>query len=439
VKSAAHRVLARCARIATIDDEHSLTDEWRARIEEHATSMASQGLRVLALADGPVRDTTERSLHQLTFVGLVGITDPPAAGVPETISILRGAGIRTIMLTGDHIGTALAIARQVGVASEADEALDGATIDRLSDAELDTRVRQLGVVSRVSPEGKLRVIAALQRGGEIVAMLGDGINDAAALKKSDIGVAMGRRGTDAAKEVADIVLEDDRFPTIAAAVEEGRVVISNIRKFVFYLFTCNVAEILVLLVAGGAGLPLPMTPMQVLWLNLVTDTFPALALAIEPGEKDVLRAPPRDPRAPLLSRGTMGRGLIYTLLIAGVTMIALLWGLARFPETSAPAVTLSFTTLALAQIFHLGNARSIGPVTSLRRLLANRYALAALGLTIFLQLLAVMLVPLGRILGTVRLGAAEWAMAFGLAAVPAIVGQAWKVFAARRVSGYMSF
>ena len=431
-KGAPHRILERCTRIARAHDEHSLDDEWRRRIHEHAAAMAKDGLRVIALADGRVRDTTEAALQGLTFVALAGITDPVAPGVPETIALLRQAGIRTIMLTGDHIGTAVAVARQVGVATEGDEAIDGATIDSTPDAPLDARVAHIGVVSRVSPEGKLRVIASLQRTGEIVAMLGDGINDAAALKKANIGVAMGKRGTDAAKEVADIVLEDDRFPTIAAAVEEGRVVLDNIRKFVFYLFSCNIAEVLVLLVAAMVGLPLPMTPMQVLWMNLVTDTFPALALAIEPGEPRILRQPPRDPHAPLLSRGAMLQGVVYTLIISAVTLGALVWGLATRPGDSARAVTLSFTTLALAQIFHLGNARGVQAVTTVNRALANRYALGAVALTLSLQFAAIAFAPLGSVLGTVRLTAQEWLVALGFSVVPALLGQAWKLFRSGR-------
>jgi Ca2+-transporting ATPase len=226
--------------------------------------------------------------------------------------------------------------------------------------------------------------------------------------------------------VADIVLEDDRFPTIVAAVEEGRVVLANIRKFVFYLFSCNLAEVAVLLVAAISGLPLPMTPMQVLWLNLVTDTFPALALAIEPGERGVLDQPPRDPSAPLLSGATLRHGIVFTTLISSVTMIALLWGLATYPEEPGRAVTISFTTLALAQIFHLGNARSAGPVTSLSRALANRYALAAVGITLLLQWLAVTVRPLARVLETTPLHVEDWALAFILGATPGILGQLWK-------------
>jgi len=243
---------------------------------------------------------------------------------------------------------------------------------------------------------------------------------------------MGRRGSDAAKEVAGIVLEDDRFPTIAAAVEEGRVVVDNIRKFVFYLFSFNLAEVAVLLIAGATGLPLPMTPMQVLWLNLVTDTFPALALAIEPGERTVLHQPPRDPLAALLSRTTLWRGVWYSAVITTVTMIGLIAGLWWWPDARGRATTLSFTTLALAQILHLGNARSAAPVTQLSRALANRYALGAVALTVLLQVLAVTASPLRRVLGTKSLPLRGWLLVAALSVVPGVVGQSWKVIRARR-------
>jgi Ca2+-transporting ATPase len=360
------------------------------------------------------------------------MTDPPAPGVVETIATLRGAGIRTVMLTGDHRATARAVAQSVGLVPDEHETLDGRDVDRLSDDELTSRASGIGVVSRASPEGKLRIITALQRRGDIVAMLGDGINDAAALKKADIGVAMGRRGTDAAKEVAGVVLEDDRFQTIAAAVEEGRVVFDNIRKFVFYLFSCNLGEILALLGAGLTGLPLPMTPLQILWLNLVTDTFPALALALEPADPTVMHRPPREPKTPLLSRGMLRLTVLYALLIAALTIVALVWGLREWPGEPARAVTLSFTTLALAQIFHLGNARSTQHVVSRHRALTNRYALGAVVLTLALQVLAVVAPPLGRALGTAPLSARGWIIAVALGAIPALVGQGWKLLRRRQ-------
>jgi Ca2+-transporting ATPase len=278
----------------------------------------------------------------------------------------------------------------------------------------------------VSPEAKLRIIQAYQARGEIVAMLGDGVNDAAALRKADIGVAMGQRGTDMAKEAADLILEDDRFPTIAVAVEEGRVVFDNIRKFVFYLFSCNLAEILVLLGAGVAGMPLPLLPLQILWLNLLTDTVPALALAVEPAERDIMRQPPRDPREAILSN-RLARSIIgYALLISLATLAAFSWGLARNPTNPTYASTLAFMTLAFAQILHLGNARSTVPVLAPARAWSNRYALAAVLVTFGLQVMAVTLDPLARVLGLSSLAGSDWLVVLGLALVPALTGQAIK-------------
>jgi Ca2+-transporting ATPase len=294
-------------------------------------------------------------------------------------------------------------------------------------------VAKVGAFSRVSPEAKLRIVAAYQRQGEIAAMLGDGVNDAAALKKADVGVAMGGRGTDVAKEVAAVVLRDDRFQTIGAAVEEGRVIYDNIRKFVFYLFSCNLAEVLVLLGAGVVGLPLPLLPLQILWLNLVTDTFPALALALEPAEADVMRREPRDPQEAILSSRFLKAIAFYALLITLSTLAAFLWGLSGGAVDRA--VTLSFMTLALAQTLHLGNARSPLPVIRPERARANPYALGAVALVILLQLLAVYFAPLARVLGVVPLSAVEWLGVTGLALVPAVIGQGLKLVRAPRPPG----
>jgi Ca2+-transporting ATPase len=275
----------------------------------------------------------------------------------------------------------------------------------------------------MSPEQKLRVVDALQRRREIVAMLGDGVNDAPALKKADVGVAMGERGTDVAKEAAGVVLRDDRFPTIAAAVEEGRVIYENIRKFVFYLFSCNLAEVLVILAAGVLGLPQPLLPFQILWLNLVTDTFPALSLAVEPPEADVMRRPPRDPGEAILSRAFLSEIALFALLITAVVLIAFAVSL-RVGGDEARAVTVAFMTLALAQTFHLGNARGSGPMLGWRRAIGNPWALAAVALTIGLQLVAVYAAPLARVLHVVPLGARDWLVLVPLALAPAVVGQA---------------
>ena len=423
-KGAPARILERCDRVLTARGAVPLDDQRRRALEARNEALAARGLRVIALAHGPAERADAAALRGLTFVAFAGLLDPPAPGVAETIRALRGAGVRTVMLTGDQRATAEAVARELGLLSPGAEVLSGSDVDAMSDDRLAERAGTVGAVSRVSPEGKLRVVAALQRTGEVVAMLGDGVNDAAALKRADVGVAMGRRGTDVAKEAAGIVLADDRFRTIAAAVEEGRVVFDDIRKFVFYLFSCNLAELLVLLGAGVAGLPLPLLPLQILWLNLVTDTFPALALALEPAEPDVMRRPPRDPRSALLGRREVGALAGYAALIAAVTLAAFLWGLRG--GDAARATALCFTTLSLAQLLHLGNARSRSAVVRLGPALSNPYAVGALALGVALQLLAGYWAPLASVLGVAALPAADWLVIAPLAAVPALVGQALK-------------
>lgn len=431
VKGAPRSVLATCAHLRSATGDVPLDDARVARLLAWNDDLARDGLRVLALATGHVHLADVSSLGALTLVGLVAMQDPPAAGVRETVRRFRDAGIRTVMLTGDQHRTAESVARAVGVLDAGGATLDASTLGTLGDEELSARLAETRVLSRVSPEDKLRVVAALQQHGEIVAMLGDGVNDAAALRKAEIGVAMGGRGTDAAKEAASVVLQDDRFETIGAAVEEGRVVAANIRKFVFYLFSCNLAEVLVLLVAGVAGLPAPLLPLQVLWLNLLTDTFPALALALEPAEPDLMQRPPRRPGAKLLSNRTLVDVGGFALLITLATLAALVIGLRRSASMPA-AVTMSFTTLALAQVFHLGNARGRSAVLRRDSVLRNRFALGAAVLAIALQVLAVAWRPLGDVLATHALDAREWLIVLVLSAIPAVVGQVWKLIVPRR-------
>ena len=421
VKGAPGRIIERSTRELTASGEGALDDAGRQRLLDLNRAVAARGLRVLAVARGTARDANEDAVRELTFVGLVGISDPPAEGVAETIQSFREAGVRTVMITGDQRLTAVAVAQQLGLAESDAGALDGRELATLDKATLTARLEGTGVFNRVSPSDKLRIVEALQDRGDIVAMLGDGVNDAAALKKADIGVAMGRRGTDIAKEAADVVLADDRFSTVAAAIEEGRVIFDNIRKFVFYLFSCNLAEVIILLAAGLTGLPLPLLPLQILWLNIVTDTFPALALAVEPREGDVMRRPPRDPDEAILSRPFLGQIALYATLIAAATLGAFVIALDRGSEERA--ITIAFVTLALAQGFHLGTARSDGPVLSWVRARANPWALGALGLVIALQLAAVYVPALASVLRVVPLTSADWALVLPAALLPAVVGQ----------------
>jgi P-type Ca2+ transporter type 2C len=390
------------------------------RAEAHRVNdaLAADGLRVIAIARGAVASTDRGSLRNLTLLGLVGMMDPPAAGVKETIARLRAAGLRTIMITGDQRLTARAVGWQLGVLDDEAQILDGRDLLTLKEADLKQRVPHVGAYSRVTPADKLAIVAALQGVGEVVAMLGDGINDAPALRRADVGVSMGRRGTDIAKEAAGIILQDDRFESIAAAVEEGRIVFDNIRKFVFYLFSCNVAEILVLVVAGLAAWPLPVLPLQLLWINIITDTFPALALAVEPADTDVMKRPPLDPREAILSKGFLLGILFYATLITSVTLAAFWW-----VHTSDPAraPSAAFMTLALSQSFHLVNARSHRRITGAAHV-SNPYAIGGVLLAVGLQL-ATALPPLASLLHVQPLTMTEWVVVAAASVSPAVIGQ----------------
>jgi Ca2+-transporting ATPase len=333
------------------------------------------------------------------------------------------------MITGDQHATAAAIARSLGLLSPDDGALDRRDLAAVTGGEIGDRLGRVGVFSRVAPEDKLTIVQALKARGDVVAMIGDGVNDAPALRAADVGVAMGGRGTDVAREAADIVLRDDRFETIAAAVEEGRVIADNIRKFVFYLFSCNLAEIIVLLTAAAAGLPPPLLPMQILWLNLVTDTFPALALAVEPAEPGVMERPPRDPQAALFSRAFLVEVAAFGALIAAASLGAYAWALA---VDAARATTVAFMTLAFAQALHLGNARSGRAVLALGAALRNPLAVGAVALVVLLQLAALHGPWLAAALRLLPLSRADWLVVIGAAAMPAVLGQAWRVAQARR-------
>ena len=426
IKGAPGRVIERSVRELTASGERALDETARQRLLDRNRALAARGLRVLAVARGEGRTPSENAVRDLTFVGLIGISDPPAQAVAETIQSFRDAGVRTVMITGDQRLTAVAVARQLGLTDSDDGVLDGRELATLDPTSLTARLEHTVVFNRVSPADKLRIVEALQDRGDIVAMLGDGVNDAAALKKADIGVAMGGRGTDIAKEAADVVLADDRFSTVAAAIEEGRVIFDNIRKFVFYLFSCNLAEVLILLLASLTGLPLPLLPLQILWLNLVTDTFPALALAVEPKEGSVMQRPPRDPDEAILSRPFLAQIALYAALIAGATLGAFVIALDQGSQERA--ITVAFVTLALAQGFHLGNARSAGPVLSWGRIRGNPWALGALAAVVALQLAAVYVPALASILRVVPLTYADWVLVLPAALIPAVVGQLLRVF-----------
>jgi len=348
----------------------------------------------------------------LTLLGLVGMIDPARPEVKEAVLTCREAGVRAVMITGDHPLTAMAIARDLGLAGDANRAVTGAELATLDDEALAQTARSASVYARVSPEDKLRIVEPLQRDGEVVAMTGDGVNDAPALKQADIGVAMGITGTDVTKDAGDMVLQDDNFATIVGAVREGRVVFDNIRKFIRNILCGNVAEVSVMVLAPLAGMPIPLLPLQILWLNLVTDGLPAMALALEPPERGVMRRPPTPLGESLL--GT-DRGRRILVRGAALTVIVLVPAYLLWNAGDDAWQTVLFTSIAFAELAGGFAMRSEG--VSLRRLgvLTNRTLVGAVALTVALQVLLVV-VPVARdVLGLQPLTAAHWLLVSGVA------------------------
>jgi Ca2+-transporting ATPase len=432
VKGAPDVVLDLCVNVQTIDDGVvELTEERRQRILQANEAMAQQALRVLAVAyrleqdvpDGEALDQVER---ELTFVGLIGMIDPPRPEVSGAIARARNAGIRTLMITGDYPDTARAIAERIGLLAEGHQVATGRDLDGYDDEQLAQVVINTDVFARVSPEHKVRIVEALKRGDEVVAMTGDGVNDAPALKRADIGVAMGITGTDVAKETADMVLTDDNYVSIVAAVEQGRVIYSNIRKFVFYLLSCNLAEIVTILVAILLGAPSPLTPIQLLWLNLITDGAPALALGMEKGDPDTMDQPPRPPQEPIIYRRMQIGIAVQTLAIAGVTLTAYFLARQLYPGQQQLAETMAFATLSFSELLRAFTARSERYLLHRLGFFTNKYMLYAV-LSSVVLLLAVIYVPLLEpIFDTAELTLAHWEIILPLLLIPALAQELTK-------------
>ena len=411
----------------------------RLRIVEANDRLAGMGMRVLGFALKVAQgDQVNESVESdLVFIGLAAMLDPPRREVKAAVARCRDAGIRPVMITGDHPLTAWQIATELGIA-DGGKMLTGAELDRLSSAELEGLVEDVRVYARVSPEHKLNVIRALQRRGHVVAMTGDGVNDAPALQKANIGVAMGITGTDVSKEASDVVLRDDNFATIVAAVEEGRVIYDNIRKFIRYLLTTNSGEIWVMFGAPLLGMPLPLIPLQILWINLVTDGLPALALSLEPPEQDVMKRRPQDPRASIFAGG-MGLHIIW---VGALMAIASLAGAAWYwYKVAEPAIyhehhfrTMVFTIVTFAQMAHVLAIRSGNQSLFKAGLLSNKMLLGSVVLTIGLQLLLIYVPWCQRFFETVPLTAKDLAVAFLLSSTVFVAVEIEKLILRRRGS-----
>ncbi len=443
-KGATDLVLERCSHIVYGGQRRPITPADRQAVLKAMDGMADDALRVLAIAYRPLQEAVgepqpDEIEQDLTFLGLVGMIDPPRPEVREAIQTAQRAGIKTIMITGDHKRTAMAIASDLKMFTPGLQGLTGEEIDRLSDDEFRRLADVVDVYSRVSPQHKVRIVDALKANGHIVAMTGDGVNDAPAVKRADIGVAMGITGTDVAKEAADMVLTDDNYASIVAAIEEGRIIFSNIRKFVFYLLSCNVGEILIVFLATLMSLPaLPFLPIHLLMLNLVTDGFPALALGMEQAEPGIMDRPPRNPKEPIIHREMwVGIG-IQSVLITAATLGAFLLGLYVLPgdlrlasgafnaEKVTNAQTFAFATLVTAELLRAFTARSERASIFKLGFLSNRNMLWAVASSLLI-LLAIIYVPfLDPIFHTTFLSLEEWAILVPLALLPAIGAEVTK-------------
>lgn len=462
VKGAPDVVLELCTKYQTMKDEvEPLDAKAKKRILDANDAMTADALRVLGLAYRVVKDVPERELtpeeveKDLVFVGLVGMIDPPRLEVAPALERARHAGIRTVMITGDYPNTARAIAQSIGLMKRRKNVLTGMELDKMTDEELQKVMPETAVFARVSPEHKMRIVDALQANHEIVAMTGDGVNDAPAIKRADIGVAMGITGTDVAKQTADMVLTDDNYASIVAAVEQGRIIYSNIRKFVFFLLSSNVAEIMIIFLATLAGLPAPLTAIQLLWLNLITDGAPALALAMEKGDPDIMDQKPRAKNEPIINKSMQLGLIIQTFAQTGAVLTAFVLGLVWHLEAGAAipsgmnvlsyvlqhdwrgvdvqtAETMAFVTLSLCELFRAYTVRSEKASILRLGIFSNRYMQYAVGLSITLMLLVINVPFLQPIFNTHFMSGREWLVVTGLAFIPAISEEITKFFLRRR-------
>jgi Ca2+-transporting ATPase len=414
-----------CTHIQIGDQIHAIAADQRQQILEQNNQLASRGLRVLGFAyrtfsDLPENGITVKDESNLVWVGLVGMMDAPRPEVRDAVQRCREAGIRPVMITGDHQLTAKAIAKDLGIAKAVDRVLTGRELEHMTSADLDREVEEVSVYARVSPEHKLRIVQALQRKHQFVAMTGDGVNDAPALKQADIGIAMGITGTDVSKEASDMILLDDNFATIVAATEEGRVVYTNIRRFIKYILGSNIGEVITIAAAPLLGLNVPLIPLQILWMNLVTDGLPALALAVEPAEPNVMKRPPFDPRENIFARGMGSYMVRIGIILATITIALMIWSHGyttshTFDNTYSPKrwETMVFTTLCIAQMGHAIAIRSNTQLTIELDPRTNPYVWGSVIMTTVLQMVLIYVEPFRRFFGTELLRPEELAVCFG--------------------------
>lgn len=423
VKGAFEVLLGDCVDIEENGISRKMTDEDKAQIQAVNGDLANQAMRVLAVAYRELQNTVEAPKPEtveegLTFAGLIAMIDPPREEVKMAVQECRTAGIKTVMITGDHKNTAVAIARRLGFFGKDSLALSGDELDKLSEEELYAEVERIAVYARVSPAHKLRIVRAFRKRGEIVAMTGDGVNDAPAVKEADIGVAMGITGTDVTKEVSDMVITDDNFASIVSAVEEGRGIYDNIKKFIHYLLSCNVGEILVMLVSSLIGFPPPLLPIHILWVNLVTDGLPALALGVDPVDPRIMKRAPRNPNEAVVTKDRALLMLTQGSFIAFCSLFAFVLVLYVEKASVERARTAAFVVLACSQLFHAFNCRSMTESLFKLGIFTNKKLILATGVSFLLQIAVVYIAPLQKVFKTSSLGLFDWLVVLGISSLP---------------------
>lgn len=432
-KGAMDQILEKSSSIKINGEVRLITQEDKDRITDAAGQMARSALRVLGLAEK--KGDLSASEQELTFVGLVGMIDPPRPEAKASVEVLKGAGVRTVMITGDHKDTALAVARELGIADHEEQCITGDALAQMTQEELNGAVNHLHVFARVSPEHKVMIVKAFKSHGYIVSMTGDGVNDAPSLKAADIGVAMGITGTDVAKGASDMVLTDDNFSTIEKAVEEGRNIYANIKKTVLFLLSANFGEVITMFTAIAIGIASPLKAIHILWINLITDTLPGLALGVDTGDRQVMKSPPRKPNESLFAQGGLLFVTFYGFVVGGITLAAFLsvpiqqvgWDIEAVKiflsdaQNLQVAQTFSFVTLSMSQLFHAIGMRNIERSVFRMNLLENKMMVLAFGVGLLLQVAVTEIPFLTNMFGTERLSFLQWGQLLILAAVPLFV------------------
>lgn len=444
-KGAIDNLLKICTKILVNGEIKDLTEKDKKEILDSSYLMSNDALRVLGSAYKETKDSHLEiySLEKdLIFIGLVGMIDPPRIEVKDSIGLTKASGIKTIMITGDHKNTAFAIAKELGIASNESEVMSGSELDKLSDSELSSKIDSLRVFARVSPEHKVKIVKALKSKGNIVSMTGDGVNDAPSLKIADIGVSMGITGTDVAKGASDMILTDDNFSTIVKAIEEGRNIFNNIKKSIFFLLSCNIGEIVTLFFAILFGWNAPLEPIHILWVNLITDSFPALSLGMDPSDPDIMKNKPRDPNSSLFKGSILGL-ILNGLLIGFITLTAFVLGARIFSGTTSlfpifpkniskdalmHAQTMAFVVLSISQLVHSLNMRSDKKSIFSLGLFSNKYLIASIIFGIFLQDIIITVPFLAKIFNVHDLTLIDWLFISGLSLVPLIINEIAKIF-----------